>query len=772
MDTVRVDICYRPLRVGWAIRAGDVEAFRQAVRLNHTLWGGRFNPILVVDQDEEACRLVDLFRVDLILPLGESEEVNRFPKRFPHLINPFFGNEIFIGGAKEQKKAQLLDIHNTLLHIRDKPEWKATHEKGVRVYTWQAVDPLADAFLVQFGAYPRAEEIGIDYLDMLTKAAGATPCPIDPLVPLPADVLDYISIANLSRVSLERHHSVEPGWDTPGFFVGDVNSLDDLVCYWNLRAADIPLWFIDPAHLSRYATIIPLWEQYMREAVSHRQEFDRHVAVWSRRENIDEVRKPFGALDLWTYPVSMHSWNGRNVRPPLMHFDEVSTLGVVGIEGERLKVSFSLIEKPFCGDFWFHTQHLVASISFMGGLYGDGQHTLIPPFIPELNEFYARAMTVLYNKLRIESGRIGLIIDALDKDCFVYALPVSDLFEKVFDMGGFSAKPSAGGLVARQLIAQLGGIQGGRVFKMPGVRRLIRTHRPTDAFTKNKALQLIGGKDPTNPTAKFEDHEQLYIQTRQGGKLTPQEVFSYLVEKRLFRIGAELTCPTCRMPSWTALDALRQRLTCELCGHEYDATRQLVEGKWHYRRSGVLGAEKSAQGAVPVVLTLQQLETALDMGFNRGIYSSSIDLRPKDGAKVPKCEIDFVWLIPRPYPRKTVVILGECKDQGPIKPNDFERDIENLRLVADALPRKRFKTFLLLAKLSAFTPEEIEYARTLNNKYQARAILLTARELEPYDIYERTKQEFHIKGYGNTPEDLAQMTAEMYFKKEPDQGGS
>ena len=112
-----------------------------------------------------------------------------------------------------------------------------------------------------------------------------------------------------------------------------------------------------------------------------------------------------------------------------------------------------------------------------------------------------------------------------------------------------------------------------------------------------------------------------------------------------------------------------------------------------------------------------------------------------------------------------MVILSECKDEGPIKLKDFENDINNLRRVADALPRKRFKTFVLLAKLSPFTPEEIECAKTRNDEYRLRAILLTARELEPYHIYERTKLEFNIDEYGSTPEDWSLATAEMYFKE-------
>ena len=96
-----------------------------------------------------------------------------------------------------------------------------------------------------------------------------------------------------------------------------------------------------------------------------------------------------------------------------------------------------------------------------------------------------------------------------------------------------------------------------------------------------------------------------------------------------------------------------------------------------------------------------------------------------------------------------------------------EKDIDHLRSVADALPQKRFNTFILLAKLCSFTANEIALAKTLNEKYRRRVILLTARELEPYHFYERTKLEFKsIKEYASTPEDLANTTAEMYFREE------
>src|ERR1700674_4820150 len=672
METVRVNIAYRPLRVCWAINEGDSEAFRKAVQQPPTMWGGRFNPIVVVDREDEAARLVEVFRADVIIPIGESAAVKAFPKKYPYLIKPYFHDELFVGGSEGKAQAQVLDIQNALVHLRDRAEWKALKEKGVRYYTWQADDPLADVFLMQLGAYPAPEDIKIDYLSMVLDASGATEIQIGRDNEIPADLLEHPSIAYLARYGLERHYSFRSGWDYPGYFVGDTSNLDDLISFWNLRAADIAIWFVDHRHIARYRGIIHSWMSSVQETLSYRRpEMHQSVAIWASeerlgdRKNLEALCEPFGAGPFTMCGVHELSWNGLNIRPPMMHFSEVTSLGVLVTERDKPRLSFGLNDKPFCGDTWFHTQHLVASLSFIGGLYGNENYTLDPPYIPELNEFYARTMHFQYNRLRIESERIGFVIDASDTDAFIYALPVAELFEQVFELAGFSSRPSSGGLITRQLIAQLDGLSGAVVFKIPGVRRLLKTHGPTDPFSKKAALQLIGSKDPDNPSASFKDHENLYIERRpRDEKLQADSVFTYLVEKGLFRIGSVLTCSHCNMASWTALAVLKQQVKCEMCGHKFDATRQLVNGEWHYRRSGVLGAERYAQGAVPVALTLQQLNANLNSALQNNVYSTSLDLKPKAGESLPTCEVDFVWIVTQPYPDKTVIIFGECKDRG------------------------------------------------------------------------------------------------------------
>jgi hypothetical protein len=251
METTRVDICYRPLRIAWAIQSGDRPSFRRAVRLTHTLWGGRFNPIVMVDRPEEAKRVIELFRADLVRPVGDAEIVEEFPKQFSYLINPFFPHMLFLKDAREPTRAHVLDIHNMLAHSHDTPEWKDIEAQGVRTITWAEDDPLADTFLMQHGAYPDPREIGIDYSDILSRATMAINMEIDRSSQIRTDIFDHCSLGYLTRHGIRRHYSIRPGWDYPGFFVGDSGDIDDLVRFWNLRAADIQLHFIDPAHLTR-----------------------------------------------------------------------------------------------------------------------------------------------------------------------------------------------------------------------------------------------------------------------------------------------------------------------------------------------------------------------------------------------------------------------------------------------------------------------------------------------------------------------------------------
>jgi hypothetical protein len=757
MNTARIDIAYRPLRVAWVIHSNDFESFRKVIRLSHTLWGGRFNPIVFADRPDDARSLSEVFRADMLMPLGASLDVTSFAATYPHLPTPYHTDGLFYGDEKHPHAA-LLDVENALVFAREKRMLDDLTKAKFRTFTWDAADPLADLLLIQLGAYPAKEDCPINYGATFASLLGAIEDTIPANEPLPTRIYDHPSIAYLSRHNLQRHYTIQAGWNWPGFFVGDVSSLDDLVTFWNLRATDNNLQFIDRANFARFEQLMPVFEKRILESVAHLEERRREVALWARRDNLKDAGELLKGRQLLLCGVDKGLWNGLNIKAPMMILGEASTLGVFGDSSGKPRVSFALADKPFSGDVWFHDRHLMASVSITGTRTLNAHHTFLPPYAPELNTFLGRSMILDYENIRIEPERLGLVIDAADKDAFITGISPEELFVELFKREGVSAKPSPAGLIARQLITQLGGVDGGRVFKIPGVRRLIKERGPTDSFTRNVALKTIGSADPDRPNATFRDHEGLYIEQRKEPHLTPPMAFAYLVDKGLFRIGADLVCPTCSLKGWTPLDNLKTKVTCEFCGAEFDATRQLISDKWHYRRSGLLGRERNVHGAIPVVLTLQQLYINLHALAGRMMYLPSYELEGLPGTDFKRCEVDFLLLAPGR--EKTEFIIGECKDRGE---GIDATDMENLKRVGALLPEERFQIYYLLSKLGGFSANEITMAATLNDKYHHRVILLTADELEPYRIYERATDEFVRKSYGSSAEALADMTAHLYF---------
>ncbi len=761
MEATRVDIVYRPLRVGFALLSSDRASFRKVARLCTVLWGGRFNPIVAVDRPE-ADELVEVFRPDFLVPMGDDPAVAAFVRKYNYLATPLFTDELFyLPSDGRAGEARLLDIQNMLFRWQETAEWKHFVSAGVRIPHWEADDHLADVFLAQFGGFPDASEIGVDYAPYISDITGAVGVPIARDGAVPAALLDHRRLSQLSRFALEPHYTSDPGWIYPGLYVGDADNDEDLLNFWNLRACGIALLFLDLMHRDRTAEFNAGYLERLRRQLATRHEFHQQPALWSRPEFGEEARAAAGEGTFNSCTLGDGSWNGLNIRPQRMYLGEETALGIMGGSASRPRVRFALKEKPFAGDIWFHQQHLVASISLIGARSDGIDYTFSPPCIPELNGFAAGKMARSHDSLRIEPESVSVVIDAADHDISLDAIPVPALIERIFALAGFTAKISSSGLITRQLITRMGGVDDARAMKIPGVRRLLKTYGPNASFTRRGALQIIGQPDPVSG-AKFDEHKYLYIEPRDERDLTPQMVFSHLVEKGLFRIGADLNCPACALTFWIPLDALNQKTVCTLCGNNFDATKQLVQGEYAYRRSGVLGLEKNTQGAIPVLLLLQQLYVNLGGMRGDGLFGTSYDLTPHQPAStLPTCETDFCIVMPTSHSSKVAVVIGECKDAGG---SIDAKDIDSLRRVAEAFPAHRFEVFVLLAKLAPFNEQEIALARQLNTQPGSRrVIMLTARELEPYRLFERTNAELGLKLNCYSLEELAKATHAIYF---------
>lgn len=117
MNTIDVRVRYRPIRIGWCIRNNNLDDYEKALKITHTLWGGKLNPIIPIGNLDLAKQLVDLFRVDALFPVSETPEISDFIKLFPYLPWPLLRNDIFVQGF-HGKESAFLDIYQTIRLLR------------------------------------------------------------------------------------------------------------------------------------------------------------------------------------------------------------------------------------------------------------------------------------------------------------------------------------------------------------------------------------------------------------------------------------------------------------------------------------------------------------------------------------------------------------------------------------------------------------------------------------------------------------------------------
>lgn len=142
------------------------------------------------------------------------------------------------------------------------------------------------------------------------------------------------------------------------------------------------------------------------------------------------------------------------------------------------------------------------------------------------------------------------------------------------------------------------------------------------------------------------------------------------------------------------------------------------------------------------------------------IYATAMTLVP-NGADIKKCETDFVFLATRERDNRLQLAIGESKTRKPISSDD----VQNLLRVAKAFPADRFDVYLIFSKMTEFGEDELEHIFAANDEFTRRAIILTDRELEPWEVYRNTAKIFDIDEIVIDFEGMAKNTHQVFWEK-------
>ncbi len=727
----RASIKYKPLRVGFLVRDGNLEDLKKAAGINCLLWGGIYNPILPIVSGDNAFaeQLMNLFSVDLLYAVAQTPEVEAFKAKYPFLRDPrHYAENIFYEDWNTKKQVLgLLDSKNIVdlfwnKEYKNKP---SGYKSNFLFLKWEEADPLANVFSLQFGFFPTEPDLKWNYKQIFLKGLHAQEQNISPGDKLTMNPRKSFGPIDLTSVEL-RGYGTGVRFNGNGIYVGDSNNFEDLLSFWNIRAADISVVYLAKDHMERHLSFAQSFLDFLNKLPNRHPNIEDHLTIYHKIDDKELVTSLSTQITskkgLGWNKVSEHSWNGLNIQPSYQVFKWQSVTTHIEPVYDKYVVNINLPTKTFLvdeDDIDINQQQLSVIVDPYGD-YGHPGYTLKLPQIRELNEFYSREVVVDPWSLRVEKDGFSNIISVSDNSIDLYPISKQVLIEKLFDIVDIKAQTSQPGLIARKVIEKIGGIEDARVLKIKGVRKILQEGDPNSSITRGEATKIIHEND-------FQKHKGLFIEAREKRELDSNAVFDYLLKKDYFRAGLELICEQCKLKNWLTLKSVDDFWICEFCGgNNQTSTHLKTRGDWRFRKSGLFAKDNHQEGAIPTLLTLLAIKRIAD--HSSFTYSTALTLSGKD----IKCETDLCVLQYKPNDDIEIGI-GECKSEGGII---TQSDCSNLKKVAQKLTSIAGGTdvYLIFAKTSdAFLPEEIERFKALSK--DAKIILLSNKELEPYHIY-------------------------------------
>lgn len=758
MNVLNYNLRFRPVRIGWCLRNNDWAAYQEILKLNFITAGGQFNPLIPIDDEDYAKALIKAFRVDLLLSVTEVPEICAFIAKFPHLTHDL-RSQTFWDNFPGFKIPKFVDVSHGIIRYFEQAH-KNSSECQFVCYDWQEDDPLAHVLLASLGKIPPKSPKEIDYLELLGKSTSVhfkTLTHTDPFPIPPRDPHVFVP-SLLCNMGVQQHYRYSNPWRHAGLYIGHADNFQDLINFWNLKATNTPIAFYDPEYSERFHERKQDWLSFFPPLSKQTIPDAPPLALWCQTFNI------LDKLEKWNIPtnrcmVNARTWNGANIQVPYMYFSEHQVIGIQTTSSSgTATVSIQCPVPPFNDEPAFQSQQMVIALQSPTINFVDNATTLQLPFIPQLNTYYNQVghLGMGLNCTRIEPDGIGFIQELRHRNLSFRPIKVTEIVSELFAQNGIKASLSDAGLTTQRLIHQMGGLQQCRLFKIPGVRKLIKQFDPQKEFTWGSAATIIRDKNEQTEKCSFENYSHVNIN---GKKLNADAVMETFLNKRVFSAGLKLTCPNCLFGFW-ASNQLPAPQTCDHCQHTFNILPYLKKhGAWHFRPSGLFAIGRDREkggdqkGAIPTMLTLQQLEHVL--GWGEILYSACTNFHKKDTKF--ECESDFIIILPEPnLLGKIEIVIAECKSEGG---EITEEDVKKLGTLADALPEEYFKVYIVFSKLTRFSEAELNIIAPLNTRdSDSKVIIFTTRDLEALHPYEELLREHRQTTFGSKLQDMANIT--------------
>lgn len=752
MTTTAFSVKYRPIRIGFLVRKNQVSDLVKAAGLNSLLWGGIYNPIIPIAPNGEdnslAESLMKLFNPDAFYQVIESEEIQEFVNRYPFIRDPgHYAEKIFYEDWHTKKNnVAYLDVINLIDKYWEKDfrHQEKAYKSNCDFIKWSQEDPLSTPFSLLFGYFPSEHNLKDNFELAFLNGLKAKQTVIDVGSNLDADLGTALFPLRFTGLDLKNYGGSRR--DSSGVFFGKKDNFEDLLAFWNLRAAGAVIIYCPIEGIERCAPFIKSFLKWLDELPDAHPNIKDLISIHYTVSH-EEITKIIEDFPTKKPKVLAHhdyiTWNGLNIKPTFNCFEWQRGNGTVEKSFERYQINLPLPEKKFLGENSgtrrnTNEQYLAVTIDPYGD-FGYPDHTLKIPNLADLNEFYSREIVFDPWKLRTGEEGLSLLIKISDETETLYPISHQKLIDKLFEYSGIKTSISQAGLLALKIIngmREFMPLEACRIFKIRGIRKLLKSKKVDEIITLNGALRTIG-------TDHFDKFKSLFIESRDTKNLKPLEAFNFLIKKRvlkpelrllprLLRKKKDFRCMSCGLSSNILASSFENdKWICQFCFEEQDLRPLVIKefrkdkNIWYFKKYGLFSKDNNQEGAIPVILSL--------LTFSRIFSSSEFFFSTSYNLKIEskKFEVDFIIFEHR-RGHKMEVAIGEAKDEaGEVNIND----VNNLKAAREKLISKGFSCYLVFSKTAdSFTSTELDLFKQLKSE-EIPFILLTNSELEPYHPY-------------------------------------
>jgi hypothetical protein len=663
----------RPTRLAFILPTPDRSLLLSVIARATSLWGGVFNPIVILDdstrevrgsQEEMISRkqyldgqadLLKAFDPDLLANFS-ADPLPPELREFQH--RGFAAERLDWKPWNKETISYFVDVRPILSELWEN-EFKLNAKSSLKFRYLQKAEAERSLLLAaRFGLYSNE-----DIYRFLQKNFCAEPIVYD------AEFKSKMRPGMFQTpLALTGYHCIQRRqiFHSHAYFLLNPDSSFDVVDYWNLRAAGmilLPLTlqdykeFENPVRDFGAIAAYPINETVTNHVVlikarSISAEDLATVAGWIR--SLDFL-KDFSTMG-WVprYNMNLYGVGNEIDVEPIIAYDS-SHVGI-------LDDGYGLLQGPVPKFLRseHHSQHWSMDISFFTLRNADTCYRL-----PWLNSgcdgLVQRTIGGGFDLDGARASRTGIVTQhgGIAGDVRVSPITV------VAAVGAFLqgknieyVKTSTPGLALERILEMFKGLRGCELFQNSAIRDLLD--------------ELASGGSKVAGEVRGAIHRSLKGLQHFGQPATRDQIVAKVdaildqaVEAKVFRVGLVFQCSRCRRHNWYAVTEFDEGFNCKSCFAREIAPR-LDATKWHYASDGFFRTPNKLDGNITILLTLNFFNYIFDHNLQ---FAPSFDYL-NDGEPH---EMDFAIVSSGTFTREVDMIFGESKSGAALSEDERKK---------------------------------------------------------------------------------------------------